>query len=183
MSPPSSSRSGASRAIVVVGLGVFVLGVYVLVVLGGGALIGRTDSPSPVLSVLATTVVALAFAPVQGVLERAAARHIATPYDVLTRFAENVGDTEGSHDLPTHMSRLLAQGTGAQWAQVWLQAVRPPDGRRTVATRCHSMTAHHPCSQRLDPQQSVRTVRVRRLSATATRCWVCSGSRSGPGFR
>ena len=129
MRRPGSSRSGTSRAIVVVGLGAFVLGVYVLVVLGGGALIGRTDSPSPVLSVLATTVVALGFAPVQRALERAVARHIATPYDVFTRFAENVGDGEGSQDLPAHMSRLLAQGTGAQWAQVWLQL---PD-RLTVA--------------------------------------------------
>lgn len=131
MRRPRSSRRGTSRAIVVVGLGAFVLGVYVLVVLGGGALIGRTDSPSPVLSVLATTVVALGFAPVQRALERAVARHIATPYDVFTRFAENAGDGEGSQDLPAHMSRLLAQGTGAQWAQVWLQL---PD-RLTVVGR------------------------------------------------
>ena len=62
---------GRSSSSVSVG---FVLGVYVLVVLGGGVLIGRTDSPSPALSVLATTVVALAFAPVQAWLERAAAR-------------------------------------------------------------------------------------------------------------
>jgi hypothetical protein len=121
MRRPVSSRSWTSRAIVVVGLVAFVLGVYVLVVLGAGALIGRTDSPSPVLSVLATTVVALAFAPMQRVLERTVARHVATPYDVFTRFAENAGDGDGPQDLPAHMSRLLAQGTGAQWAQVWLR--------------------------------------------------------------
>ena len=72
---PAWDKSG----VVVVGLGAFVLGVYVLVVLGGGALIGRTDSPSPALSVLATTVVALAFAPVQARARTAVARRIATP--------------------------------------------------------------------------------------------------------
>jgi signal transduction histidine kinase len=108
-----------------------VLGIYVLVVLGGGLLIGRTDSPSPALSVLATTVVALAFAPAQGWLERASARHIATPYDVLTRFVEHVGVEDGTEDLPSRMSRLLAQGTGAQWAQVWLEV----SGRLRVAGR------------------------------------------------
>ena len=131
MRPTASPRSGTSRVIVIVGLAAFVLGVYVLVVLGGGALIGRTDSPSPVLSVLATTVVALGFAPVQRELERTVARHIATPYDVFTRFAENAGDGDGHQDLPAHMSRLLTQGTGAQWAQVWLQL---PD-RLTVVGR------------------------------------------------
>ena len=123
------SRSGAGLAIVVVGLGGFVLGVYVLIVLGGGMLIGRTDSPSPALSVLATTVVALAFAPTQRALQRAAARHSETPYDVLTRFAESGGDEPVTEDLPARMSRLLAQGTGAQWAQVWLQV----SGRLAVA--------------------------------------------------
>ena len=118
------------RALVVGGLAVFVLGVYVLVVLGGGALVGRTDSPSPALSVLATTVVALAFAPVQRVLERFAVG-MATPYDVLSRFAESVDEADSDEDLPSRMARLLAQGTGAQWAQVWLQV----SGRPTLAGR------------------------------------------------
>jgi signal transduction histidine kinase len=112
-------RRGAGRVVVVLGLVGFVLVVYVVVVLGGGVLVGRTASPSPALSVLATTLVALAFAPVQRVLERATRRR-ATPYDVLTRFAEAV-ETEGvGEDLPARMARLLAQGTGAQWAEVWL---------------------------------------------------------------
>ena len=131
MRPAALHRSGTSRAIVVLGLGGFVLGVYVLVVLGGGVLIGRTDSPSPALSVLATSVVALAFAPAQGWLERAAARRVATPYDVLARFAENAASEDGTEGLPDRMSRLLAQGTGAQWAQVWLQV----SGRLTLAGR------------------------------------------------
>ena len=48
---------------------VFVVLVYVVIVLGGGALIGHTSSPHAGLSVLATAVVALSFGPVQSRLE------------------------------------------------------------------------------------------------------------------
>ncbi|USQ75643.1 sensor histidine kinase [Ornithinimicrobium cryptoxanthini] len=110
-----------------------VVGVYVVVVLAGGVLIGSTDSPSVLLSVLATVVVALLFAPVQAALERSVARaghhSVATPYDVLSRFSEDLttgGTTDG---LPGRMAKLLAEGTGAQWAQVWLVVA----GRLTLA--------------------------------------------------
>jgi signal transduction histidine kinase len=112
------------RVVVLAGLAAFVVGVYVVVVLGGGALIGRTDSPSLPLSVLATAIVALGFAPVQAALERAATRlghgGAPTPYDVLSRFSETVTGGYATEELPARISMLLAQGTGAQWAQVWL---------------------------------------------------------------
>jgi signal transduction histidine kinase len=95
----------------------------VVVVLGGGALIGRTDSPSVPLSVLATTVVALSFARVQAALERVAIRWGlggATPYDVLSHFSDAVTSAYANDELPARMAMLLAQGTGAKWAQVWL---------------------------------------------------------------
>ena len=75
------------------GLAGFVVGTYVVVVLGGGALIGHTESPSGPLSVLATTVVALLFSRVQAALERATTRWgrgAATPYDVLSHFSDAV---------------------------------------------------------------------------------------------
>jgi signal transduction histidine kinase len=110
--------------VVAAGLGLFVVGVYVVVVLGGGALIGRTDSPSIALSVLATAIVALGFEPVQLGWERTAARFVqgGTPsaYDVLSRFSETVTGGYATEDLPERMAQLLAQGTGAAWAQVWL---------------------------------------------------------------
>ncbi len=110
--------------LVTLGLVGFVVGVYVIVVFGGRALIGRTDSPGWPLAVMATAVVALGFAPVQAALERAATNlgygGAATPYDVLSRFSEAVTGGYATEELPARMSRLLAQGTGAQWAQVWL---------------------------------------------------------------
>ena len=136
------NRSAGTSLVVILGLTGFVVGVYLLVVLGIGTLIGRTDSPSLVLSVLATAVVALFFAPAQTAIERIASRRRPTtnaPYDVLSRFSEAVTHGYTSDDLPARMSMLLAQGTGAQWAQVWLTvsdhltlaATWPPNGDET----------------------------------------------------
>ncbi|HEX8631986.1 MAG TPA: ATP-binding protein [Catenuloplanes sp.] len=126
-------RDGSHRLVVTGGLAGFVVAVYVLVVLGGGALTGHTDSPSTWLAVVATAAVALLFPPVTAVLERAATRlghgGIPTPYDVLSRFSGTVTGDQGTEHLPARMSMLLAQGTGAAWAQVWLTV----SGRLTLA--------------------------------------------------
>lgn len=128
-----------SRALVLGGLAAFVVGSYVVVVLGGGALVGQTDSPNLALSVLATAVVALGFEPVQQRLERAADQLVRggtpSPYDVLSRFSETVTGGYSTEELPGRMATLLGQGTGAAWAQVWLTvqdrltlaATWPPD--------------------------------------------------------
>jgi signal transduction histidine kinase len=116
-------HGGWGRLVVLLGLAGFVVWVYVVVVLGGGVLLGRTDSPSVPLSVLATTVVALLFARVQAALERATIRWglgAATSYDVLSHFSETVSSAYAADELPARMAMLLAQGTGANWAQVWL---------------------------------------------------------------
>jgi len=102
-----------------------VTGVYVVVVLGGGLLTGDTDAPNPALAVLATAIVAIGFEPVRTRLETAATRWVhgprPTPYDVLSRFSEAVaGDT-------ARMAQVLAEGTGAEWAQVWVDVGGRPE--------------------------------------------------------
>lgn len=118
------TRGLPRHLVVIIGLAGFVVALYVVVVLGGGVIIGRTSSPSLALSVLATAAVALLFAPVQIALEGVAARlgyrAAAKPYDVLNRFSETPVSGSATEELPARMARLLGQGTGAQWAQVWL---------------------------------------------------------------
>lgn len=119
----SRGGGGGGRVLVVLGLAAFVVCVYVVVVLGGGVLIGRTDAPSLPLSIVATTVVALSFARVQAALETATLRWglgKAAPYDVLSQFSDAVTSAYATEDLPARMAMLLARGTGAKWAQVWL---------------------------------------------------------------
>jgi signal transduction histidine kinase len=110
--------------LVVAGLVAFVVLVYVVVVLGAGALVGRTSSPDLVLSVVATAVVAVAFDRVQALLERGAARLVhggsAPPPDVWERFSSTVAGTYPAEELPSRMARLLAEGTAARAAEVWL---------------------------------------------------------------
>jgi len=126
-------RSWWHRVLVLTGLAGFVCCSYVVVVLGGGALIGQTTSPSLLLSVAATVIVAVLFSPVQALLDRTANRLLhgaeVTPYEVLSRFAETAGAGYPSDELPSRMSMLLAQGTGGEWAQVWLSVA----GRLTLA--------------------------------------------------
>lgn len=122
-------RGVGSRVVILLGLTGFVVWVYVVIVLGGGALIDHTDSPSVPLSVLATTVVALSFSRVQAALERTTISWglgAAAPYDVLSHFSNAVTTAHATDELPARMAMLLAQGTGAQWAQVWLNVSGDP---------------------------------------------------------
>lgn len=120
-------------ALVLAGLGVFVLVTYVVIVVGGGAVLGHVSSPQLGLSVLATAVVALAFDPVQRRLKAIAARMVGggrpTPYDVLRRFSGSIAGSYPAEELPARMAKVLADGTGAAWAQVWVTV----GGRQTLA--------------------------------------------------
>ena len=121
----------------------FVVGVYVVVVLGGGVLIGSTDSPSLLLSILATAVVALLFAPVQ-----TRARDARRPgpgtvgprrrIDVLSRFSETLLDDHGHRRACRHAWRCCwLAGTGARLGTGVAERCRPssrwqPPGRSTA---------------------------------------------------
>src|SRR3954470_1866879 len=115
-----------ARLTTVVGLAAYVVLVYAVIVLGGGALVGRTGSPSLPLSLLATGVVAVTFEPLrrwmQAGAERIFQRSGSSPYDVLSHFSETVTGGYATEELPARMVKLLAEGTNAQWAQVWLTA-------------------------------------------------------------
>src|SRR5690348_3324333 len=100
----TSTRDGWSQVVAVACLGAFVVGVYVVVVVGGGALTGRTSTPSRTLSVVATVVVALGFERARRWSELAAAgllhRSAASPYDVLSRFSGTVTGGYATGELP-----------------------------------------------------------------------------------
>ncbi len=147
------ARDRRTSVIVTVGTLLAVAAVYVVVVLGGGALLGSTDSPNVGLSVLATALVALGLEPVRSALRSVVTERLEhgrrSPYDVLSGFTESLADTGGDDsgsrpgDLPTRLARHLATGTGASWAQVWLvvggelecAASWPPDAATEDADR------------------------------------------------
>ena len=109
------------RKTVVVGvLAAFIGVVYVAIVVGLGSF-----ADSPALRIGATALVAIAFQPVRDRANRWANRLVygarATPYEVLARFGDRVGDTYASEDVLPRVARVIAEGTAAASAEVWLR--------------------------------------------------------------
>jgi len=100
-----------------------VAAVYVVVVRGGGLLIGSSEKPHLGLTVLATAVVAFVVEPARGHCELWARRVLhedrRSPYDVLASFSRQLTDDDGE-EVTDRIARVLAEGTAARWAQVWL---------------------------------------------------------------
>lgn len=115
-----------SRTAVFAGLAAFITLAYVGIVVGVGSLVGGgTGDTNLELSIVATAVVAVLFQPVRDRLTRLANRLVygrrATPYEVLSRFSAHLADTIASEETLDRMVRLLAEGTGAERAEVWLR--------------------------------------------------------------
>jgi signal transduction histidine kinase len=114
-----------SRTLVFGSLAVAITAVYVGIAVGIGALIGGGGKPNLGLSILATAIVAVGFQPLRERLQRLANRLVygkrATPYEVLSQFSERVAESYAVDDVMSRMARVLAEGTGAERADVWLR--------------------------------------------------------------
>ena len=112
-----------SKTVVFGSLIAFITLVYVALVVGVGTAAGNRRSP--LLSAVAAAVVALAFQPVRSRAQRLANRVVygkrATPYEVLSEFAERIAGTYSSEDVLPRMARMVADGTGADRTVVWLR--------------------------------------------------------------
>jgi signal transduction histidine kinase len=115
-----------NKAVVYGSLAVFITVVYVALVVGVAALVGRTGEPNVALQIAATAVVAVAFQPVREHARRFANRVVygkrATPYEVLSGIARRAGDTFATEDVLPRMARIIAEGTGAARVDVWLRS-------------------------------------------------------------
>ncbi len=123
-----------SRTIVYGLLAMFIGAVYVAIVVGISAAIG-VNADSPLLSIAATGVVALTFQPARDRVQRFANRlvygHRSTPYEVLARFSERVGNTYATEDVLPRTARVIAEGVKAERATIWLRLadeLRPTAG-------------------------------------------------------
>ena len=134
---------GMLRPLTVATMVAYVVVVYALVVVGGGALVDRPERPASRQSVLATAVVAITFEPVRGGIARRLARVLRrdrmTPYQVLAQFRLTATGAYPAAELPARMARALAEGTGAAAAQVWLTV----HGRLELAATWPVDPAHH----------------------------------------
>jgi signal transduction histidine kinase len=112
-----------SRTLVLLALAGFIGAVYAAVVVGVGAALGR-DQPDLVLAIVATAIVAVAFERVRDASQRVAGHLVhgerARPYEVLARFSRQAAGLYASDAVLPRMAKILADGTGAISAQVWL---------------------------------------------------------------
>jgi signal transduction histidine kinase len=112
-----------SKAVLYGSLAVFITAVYAALVVGVGTLAGNRRSA--LLAAVAAAVVAVAFQPVRQRAGRLANRAVygrrATPYQVLSQFAQRIGATYASQDVLPQMAHIVAAGTGAEQVVVWLR--------------------------------------------------------------
>jgi signal transduction histidine kinase len=116
-----------SRTLVYGALAVFISAVYLIVVIGVGALVGMRDHVS-LLPLLAAGLVALAFQPLRARLQRLADRVVygrrATPYEALAALSRRVTETAPSEQVLTDTMRALCDALGVRSASIWLQGGR-----------------------------------------------------------
>jgi signal transduction histidine kinase len=122
-----------NRTLVYGTLAAFITTVYVAIVVGVGTLFNGGSRPNLALSIIATAVVAVAFQPVRGRVQRFANRLVfgqrATPYEVMAGFADQMAGTLSAETVLPQMAEAAARGVGAQAARVVL---RLPDGAMRV---------------------------------------------------
>jgi signal transduction histidine kinase len=111
-----------SKAIMFGTLAVFITAIYAATVAGAGALAGRRGSLA--LAAVAAAVIAVAFQPLRERVQHLANRVVygkrATPYEVLAEFSGRMSDAYATEEVPRRMAQILAGGTGARTAEVWL---------------------------------------------------------------
>ena len=112
-----------SKAVLYGSLAIFITAVYAGLVAGVGTLVGNRHSA--LLSALAAAVVAVAFQPARQWAGRLANRVVygrrATPYQVLSQFAQRIGSTYSAEQVLPQMAHIVADGTGAERVVVWLR--------------------------------------------------------------
>jgi len=112
-----------NRAVLYGILAAFITGIYVAIVVGVGAAVGTRGKPY--LAIAATALIAVAFQPARDRARRLANRLVygerATPYEVLSELGERLAGVYATEDVLPRLVRIVASGTGAHRAAVWLR--------------------------------------------------------------
>jgi signal transduction histidine kinase len=105
------------KTVVITLLAVFILVLYVGVI--------ALASASTLGAGVGAVVLAITFQPVRSWARRMADRVVygkrATPYEVLTRFSDQLAEDYATEDVAPKMAQMLAAATGADTARVWLR--------------------------------------------------------------
>ncbi len=165
---------------------IVVVGAVVILIVGGIAVGPISDNAG--LLVVAGAVMGFAIWPLRRAASRIADRIVfkgrETPYEVLTSFADRVAETYSTDDVLPRMAQVLAAGTGADTAAVWLRSgdryrvaaawppsAIPPDAIPIGATEVRhqgevlgALTVEMPAN---DPMNPSKEALIRDLAAQA----------------
>ncbi|HVA07103.1 MAG TPA: sensor histidine kinase [Acidimicrobiales bacterium] len=143
-----------NRTVVYAILAAFITAVYLAVAVGFGSLVGSKSNLG--LSLVGVAVVAAGFQPVRVRAQRLANRVVygtrATPYEALADFSDQAAGTYAIDEALPQMARVVAEGTRALDACVWLReaealipvAVWPPDSEWPTARSVHEFDDESP---------------------------------------
>ncbi len=113
----------ATRAIEYSGLVALVGGVFLVIVIGGGAVF-QLDAPHAGLTLAATVLLAITFEPLRRTLRRLANRfiygHRSSPWEAVSRLSAQMGYDRDPVDLLHELTAVARAGTGARAVSVWL---------------------------------------------------------------
>lgn len=144
---PPVVRTAISKVLVLAGLAVFIVLIYSLIAGLIGKLIGGTRIW---LSLLATICVAVTFEPARRQIQHWVNQMVygkrATPYEVLSEITGRLASTESEEGLLQRMASMLAAGTGADRAAVWLKdgggflaVATEPAGQESAVTEASAL--------------------------------------------
>lgn len=113
-----------SKTLVVGAMAGIITATYIALVVGVGDLVGAGERPNPVLALLATAAVAVAFEPIRRRVQRGADRLVygqrPTPYEALSRLSTQLAVEGQRADLLTGLASTLAEGVGAAGVTLWV---------------------------------------------------------------
>ena len=109
--------------------------VYVLLVVGFGALVGTRGEPNLILSLLATAIVGVAFEPLRQRLQRVANQvvygHRLSPYEVLSDFSRRMAGVLSVDEVLPRMAAEAARGVDGLACRVRVYVPAGEDRRIT----------------------------------------------------
>lgn len=99
---------------------------YIAVVVGFGSLVGVEPGPNPLLAIVATALVAIAFEPARRRVQRLADRLVygerPSPYEALARLSTQLSRAGRHTDLFSELASTVAEAVGAAEVTLWVGA-------------------------------------------------------------
>ncbi|MFE9644294.1 sensor histidine kinase [Streptomyces sp. NPDC006365] len=115
-----------NKSLVVGAMAAVVTAGYVAVVVGVGRLVGIAPDTNPVLPILATAIVAVAFEPARRRVQRLADRFVygnrPSPYEALAQLSTQLSHSGRHIDLFTGLASTVADSVGATDVTLWIGA-------------------------------------------------------------